>query len=207
MRSNTCRRTSATASGDLVSRKKPWVEMASHVSKCVATRIVAGSMPMTLVPVKVRLGRHGSGRLMSIVHRVDTSQSPVRAMACMVYVGSKTRRSIAMLNRYPSMSSYLVSGSSNRTVGSYSERSMPRSSNRCVRSSASVAMYASAAAPSSFEAAVGEGSAEAAARGARARRRAPRRKGRGGERASARTGASDEAEDMGAGAAARRGDE
>jgi hypothetical protein len=38
--------------------------------------------------------------------RVDSSQSPVCSMECMVYAGLKTFFSIPMLKRYPSMLSY-----------------------------------------------------------------------------------------------------
>ena len=68
-------------------RKKPWVWMASQVSKWVETRMVAGLMPMTDVPVKVRSGpqKNGSlGRVIFMVHRVLSSQSPVCSMECMV---------------------------------------------------------------------------------------------------------------------------
>jgi hypothetical protein len=41
-----------------------------------------------------------------------------------------------MLNAYPAKDSYLVSGSSNDTSGAYSAASIPRASNKCVKSSA-----------------------------------------------------------------------
>ena len=86
---------------------------------------------------------------MLMVQRVEISQSPVCSMECMVYVGSNTRFSMAMLNRYPSMLSYFVSGSSKETSEAYRDLSMPRSSNRWLRSSAMVAMYFCSASPSS----------------------------------------------------------
>ena len=83
-------------------RKKPWVSMASHVSKWVLTFMVAGLIPMTDVPVNVSLGRQtkgNSGRFISMVQRVESSQSPVCSMACMVYVGVNTFLSMPMLKR------------------------------------------------------------------------------------------------------------
>lgn len=50
--------------------------------------------------------------------------------------GEKTYRSIWMFAKYPFMLSYFVIGSSNLTSAAYTLLSMPRSSNRCSRSSA-----------------------------------------------------------------------
>ena len=83
-------------------RKKPCVSMASHVSKWVRTFIVAGLIPMTDVPVNVSLGRQTKGtggRFISMVHRVESSQSPVCSMVCMVYTGVNTFLSMLMLKR------------------------------------------------------------------------------------------------------------
>eukprot|EP00982_Pelagococcus_subviridis_P006329 30065-Pelagococcus_subviridis.AAC.1 len=78
VKSKTCRSTSATPPGPF---RNPWLSPSeSHVSKCVFTRFVSGFRPITDVPVNVSRGfqKNGtSGSVISIVHRVESSQSPV----------------------------------------------------------------------------------------------------------------------------------
>jgi hypothetical protein len=109
-------------------------------------------MPITDVPVKVSDGAQKKGtvgRDMAMVHRVETSQSPVCAMECMVYTGSNTFFNMEMLKRYPSIVSYVVSGSSKDTFGAYKDLSMPVVKSRD-KSSDITDMYVASASPSSL---------------------------------------------------------